>query len=373
MNGFSTPFHWQQVLSWIIMILNISCFFICTDKLLLRPLKYISEIIYTISITVTLIIGFLTTKINPSDPLLKQELDKRMMCEKEGKTYTLIIIKTYEFCVLCCSNIHSDSKHCRCCNRCVKKFDHHCNWLNNCIGEDNYNYFFTLLFSLLLSLILSIYFNITAFINSASNDISIQIQNENSLILSTNVSGVISLFVACVCGIVLMNVIYLLIIHLYLRFKNLTMYEYIIKSSDDNVSKTIRLDKFHESQVDIGKSSNISNRGRNKLIPSEMIKRISKENMVKVKEDQNKIIINETQFKDKIFNPIVKKIYSDNILVDRDNPPKLVRDSIVMSNVRFLKPQGAFSSTLVHSKIDCNTKLISTKTVVTQKDNHVNV
>lgn len=40
----------------------------------------------------------------------------------------------------------SRSKHCRFCNRCVRRFDHHCPWINNDVAENTQRYFIGFLF-----------------------------------------------------------------------------------------------------------------------------------------------------------------------------------------------------------------------------------
>jgi len=77
--------------------------------------------------------------------MLKEELKKKDECERENRAYVLEISKQFDFCVICCSNIDSSSKHCKECDRCVDNFDHHCYWLNNCIGGQNYAVFILLL------------------------------------------------------------------------------------------------------------------------------------------------------------------------------------------------------------------------------------
>lgn len=38
------------------------------------------------------------------------------------------------------------ARHCRDCNRCVRKFDHHCFWIGGCVGELNHYKFYLFLF-----------------------------------------------------------------------------------------------------------------------------------------------------------------------------------------------------------------------------------
>lgn len=33
------------------------------------------------------------------------------------------------------------ARHCKSCNRCVRRYDHHCPWIENCVGEKNHRVF----------------------------------------------------------------------------------------------------------------------------------------------------------------------------------------------------------------------------------------
>lgn len=49
-------------------------------------------------------------------------------------------------CTTCRLPKPSRSKHCKLCNRCVRRFDHHCPWINNDVGEGTQRYFIGFIF-----------------------------------------------------------------------------------------------------------------------------------------------------------------------------------------------------------------------------------
>lgn len=54
-------------------------------------------------------------------------------------------------CTTCGLPKPSRSKHCRMCNRCVRRFDHHCPWINNDVAEGTQRYFIGFIFFHLIS------------------------------------------------------------------------------------------------------------------------------------------------------------------------------------------------------------------------------
>jgi hypothetical protein len=114
------------------------------------------------------------------------------------------------------------TSHCAICDNCVMRFDHHCMWLGTCVGRRNYKYFFYLILTLNLSAIFQIYYGIYLIVYQCKNSNS---KEKYDKIVIWSMSVVIlfdTMFVALFIG-------KLLILHLYLIFKNLTFYEYIKK------------------------------------------------------------------------------------------------------------------------------------------------
>ena len=246
------------------------------------------------------------------------------------------------------------SKHCKICDKCVYKFDHHCNWINNCIGEKNYNYFFILLISSFSNLILKVSF----FILSIKNYFILgKNLNSNLKILITYfIFGLVDLIVSC-------NIIYLIVMHIYLRRKGLTTYEYIIKCIDEKRIIEIEKEKEkekekkndHSEEVPIKKIEKIlsigepkkkknnfievKSKGRNKIEPEnllEKIKQIEKSkglNPLKINNEFGKILIDEKDYKDLIFKPIVEEIYFKNNDMNRKRTKKCGKFNAEIQNV----------------------------------------
>jgi hypothetical protein len=304
-NGFSCPPHWQQITTWILFTLNNSFFFIFTTVLLVNDNRLIIIIIFAVLSLLVIIIAVVSTSLDPSDSILKNEIIKRETAERENKKYVLEISKKFDFCVICCSNINSNSKHCKECNRCVENFDHHCNWLNNCIGENNYRYFFTLLITVLLDLFYSIgvyIYGIVVYINRTPEQEDNIIMTCSSLGIDPIVCPIISGILAFIDLIISINITYLISVHLWLRCQGLTTYEYIVK----HILKEEEKKAFDQSEGIVLK---LPQKGRNRLMPDDLLDRINKIGDVKLQNNSDKILIDEKDFNEKIFKPIVDDIY----------------------------------------------------------------
>ena len=354
-NGFSSPYPWQQILTWIFLMVNTILF--CSFNLTLcyknnSTSFFIGVLSIFIFLTILVIIfGFISTFIDPSDSLFKKELLKKNECLEQNKKYVLEISKIEPFCIICCSNINNNSKHCKKCNKCVEFFDHHCNWLNNCIGKPNYYYFYFLL----LILIINLYFNTcisVICVFSKKNKKQDSFDSIISIILSIG-----DLILGC-------NLTYLFIVHSWLRYKGITTYEYILSKLDkensqnnSNVSQKMennnKSDEHHLYSNNIkmnsylgmeDRNNNSSSLGekmkhgknRNKFLPKDLIEKLDEyqknstytasqvntvigNNNDKNNHDKNKscifkfedekIIIEGDNVKEEIFQPIVDKIY----------------------------------------------------------------
>ena len=164
---------------------------------------YILGIFYYISQVTVIIIAIYITAKDPSD-----QLSIGKILESQ--------VSSVAFCSACNSNVYSTSKHCGRCNRCVTKFDHHCKLLNTCIGKINYIYFKILLVAFFCKIfILGLY----------SLIMLIAYINENN---TTNT--IISSLIFAESVFLIIGDSYLIILHIYLSFRKITTYEYIIEN-----------------------------------------------------------------------------------------------------------------------------------------------
>ena len=226
-NGFSLPLEFQQVFSWILIILDSILFYyyLLNEISFNYPteIKIFTLIIHSFLLLIIIIFGFLSTYIDPSDPLLKKEIIKKNKIQRKKEHYILEISKNFPFCLICCSNIHSTSKHCKKCNKCIKNFDHHCNWLNNCVGKYNYGYFYLLCFIILLYCLINFICGLFLFIKANKK------RKKNYKLILILLQSIINF-------IVFINFIILFVYHSYFIIKGITTFEYILrKEKKENI------------------------------------------------------------------------------------------------------------------------------------------
>ena len=242
-NGFCFPLAFQQIFTWMLIVFNSVYFYYILLKELSKhyskELKVLVIVVHSFLFLLTLLFGFLSTYKDPADSLLKKEIQKKIQTKKDGKHYLLEISRKYPFCLICCSNIYSSSKHCKKCNKCIENFDHHCNWLNNCVGKYNYGYFYLLVFIVLCDCLFIAGIGFYFFFNS-----DLQRKKKAGLILiiiGSSINFGISI-----------NFIYLFVFHTYFIYSGITTYEYILRKSEDE-----------NKEVNAHSNSNINNNNDN--------------------------------------------------------------------------------------------------------------
>lgn len=137
-NGWTRPYHYFQVIGWILFITtglvhftllvpNIENLTISLALLVFSLIIYLSHLIFHI----------IAATVNPLDVIVGEKYNDQLKPRKFERSLHLHVIEN-QFCYICESQVGPKSKHCSLCNKCVSNFDHHCKWLNNCVGGRNY-------------------------------------------------------------------------------------------------------------------------------------------------------------------------------------------------------------------------------------------
>ncbi|KAG9471569.1 hypothetical protein GDO78_014258 [Eleutherodactylus coqui] len=106
------------------------------------------------------------------------------------------------------------ARHCKSCQRCVRRYDHHCPWIENCVGEKNHRVFILYLALQLLALLWAVRIAWSGFYAAVTW----------SEWLLANILLLVAFMVIGVCTVV---VILLLVSHLYLISCNVTTWEFM--------------------------------------------------------------------------------------------------------------------------------------------------
>ena len=194
-NGFQRPWNIFQILSISLYLGQALIYFLIIYPYLNKTLKIWITIAYSLLVFISITAYILATLIDPTDNF------------KAGDSQVL-------YCSICKDNKSMFSKHCARCDRCTYGFDHHCKWLNNCIGTNNYRWFIVLIVSSTLLCILGVVVGCFVFYEFS---VEKNIDPKDTFFTSFFV------LVWFVTGGFLINLICL---HVYLKFLNLTTFQY---------------------------------------------------------------------------------------------------------------------------------------------------
>ncbi|CAG9316023.1 unnamed protein product [Blepharisma stoltei] len=248
-NGFRRPINPYQVSSWVFTFLFTAIFYI-----LMLPAFQVDQAVligaaFSMFLTLFLMLGFLCTYSDPTDPAVIQGLQARI------KSISVDAKKYPKICKLCRTHVSAGSKHCRFCNRCVNGFDHHCKWLNNCIGKKNYSTFAKLI-SVLEIILIMIVGTGSGILAGVLEDKDIKqnlIQNFNFSELLIKIYIAIICITVIICGIITIANAQLILLHIWLNYKGMSTYEYILKKrkakasvSSENAVKGYSLNEMYE-------------------------------------------------------------------------------------------------------------------------------
>ncbi|XP_046951164.1 palmitoyltransferase ZDHHC11-like [Lynx rufus] len=249
-NGWSWPLHTFQVVVWTILFILAFANF-CIFIPLLPPNWNL--IMYGVTgglFCFYFVVHLLAISIDPAETNVRLKNYLEPIPTFDPSKHTRVIENQY--CHLCEVTVSQKAKHCGACNKCVFDFDHHCKWLNNCVGGRNYRCFFISLISASASLLCLITILLYVFIQYSVNPEVLRthpfykdVPKDTWLLflpffpVKTKALVVlgIGVFVLLLSTFSLLLPGYLFIFHLFLMFKKLSTYEYVIQKRCQKIPK----------------------------------------------------------------------------------------------------------------------------------------
>lgn len=252
-----------QLISWLLVLISTIGLFTTIVPLIRPPSFYIVTILYSFSLCAVLYTGAAVTFSNNSSIQSSVQTEDQL-----------------SFCTVCQITVHVTSKHCRLCNRCIYGFDHHCKWANNCIARNNYASFIWLLCSVCSASSVILAAGIKVLVEgdfSEKTEEAFNTKDSRGILAGAIVTMVIS-------GCVTVHCCMLLSLHLFLKCKGLTTYEFIVlrRKSVSSSEKTWNQMATIKSQDLSNETFPIANRElkqsfTNRDVSSENVKRKSQE------------------------------------------------------------------------------------------------
>lgn len=247
-NGWSLPLHPLQLVAWFFISYFLVMYFAvlvpsCPNGAWQIGLSVVNAVIALVHLTSH---AFSIT-IDPADINVRAKNVQGPLPPFDRNKHAHVIEN--QFCYICEVKVGNRSKHCSTCNKCIEKFDHHCKWLNNCVGSRNYRYFAGCVASALAACLLTFFLStglIVAYFTKSSwlyqppvplngnKTLGIAEMEEKGGVFRVfvPVDKTVWLLVVEVCAALSLLAIallsHLLGFHLFLAFKGLSTYDYIM-------------------------------------------------------------------------------------------------------------------------------------------------
>eukprot|EP00934_Nitzschia_sp_Nitz4_P003599 Nitzschia sp. Nitz4//scaffold153_size53422//8734//9770//NITZ4_006758-RA/size53422-augustus-gene-0.41-mRNA-1//1//CDS//3329537253//3589//frame0 len=245
-NGFSPPYTFAQVSTWIFLPSLVIEFLLFATPLLPLEATIPCSVLYVLSALASAYYAILATRTDPVDPRLEPPQESGQPCRYNASAPT-------KHCWICDKQVGEKSMHCKFCNKCVDHFDHHCLWLNTCVGKANYTYFFRTMVSIMIMLIIHFSVQTAIIIAIFVGDSDTKVRAEDWF----NTDGTIPIVV--VMGVFLFFDISSLILigqlftfHLKLQRENLTTYAFIVRDNQlrrEKAKKEQELESKREEEI----------------------------------------------------------------------------------------------------------------------------
>jgi hypothetical protein len=223
-----------QLVSWVATAILVVGFFGWQLPLLAAPAAVPIALLYTAVAGGVVGIAAAVTRSNPADPAIKA-LARQLDATKGGETPPAPPAEVFDparpFCDYCRTSVGVRTKHCRACDKCVEDFDHHCKWLNNCVGGQNYRLFFCLISFVFVMTASQVAIGIWQLQLYARTSASLYAERASVMGDVLGGGGLLGglVLVILVAFAFAMAVAHLLSFHIYLNYRGLSTYEFILE------------------------------------------------------------------------------------------------------------------------------------------------
>ncbi|XP_072365964.1 palmitoyltransferase ZDHHC11 isoform X1 [Scyliorhinus torazame] len=243
-NGWTLPLHSFQLIAFVLYFYLAVVAFGIYIPMLPYSWKYAGYAIIGLLFLYHFIVHLVAVSIDPAVKSVRTRKNYNTPMPTLDRAKHPHVIQN-QHCYLCEVDVGVKAKHCSTCNKCISEFDHHCKWLNNCVGGRNYWFFFHTVVSAVLGILMIVLVILYVFIQQFVNPEELRtapqfekIRGNNTWLVFLPIAPVetTQTGILVIAGItILLGLASLLLLghllgfHLYLLFKNLSTYEYVVR------------------------------------------------------------------------------------------------------------------------------------------------